>query len=655
MAQSANQLTISISADSSKLRADVALATAELRKLKKEEQEAARALAGGTGSAEALKEISTQADIAARKVKGLSAAYNEHNKMAAAAAREVGGISSAVDGLGAAAGRAQAAFRALFALQGMRQAANAVGDVYDEINKLNKEAAGTGFTPQGVATVKEILDDVGVGADASSAALSKFNEAVVASKEKMGLLKDGSNAAAAGINVMRGELSSMGDSGEVSVFRGDKKPIDDTTTAFGKLTTAMRGIGKSFNPRQWQTNEDRIKAVSGALADLTKVAPDVAASLGREIFGRNYAEMAKGILKIGEAWNQTQADLKKSGRMPSPDDDKKLAEYLAAVDAVGDAWLAAKKKSVLATHETTIAVLNAAADLVESAGKINDAFDKFIKDSGAPLGGNLVKNTLSEFDGLQTFFGTTLPDWVSRGYAAVNEAIANSGILARNQEELEKLKAAWSAFGTYLIEEVWALLPPAWQTTLQQLTTNATENLATLKTTFETIFADIRSAGETLFSWLGSKLSETSSALSSAYGSAGGVPLPAPGNAAGGLIRGPGSGTSDSILARLSDGEYVMRARAVQHWGPQFMAALNAMRNPFGYAGGGLASGRRVPRFAAGGMVTARTSDGTPVHLHIGGSSFALRGDKAIVESLTREARRASMLSGGRLPGAAFG
>jgi hypothetical protein len=119
--------------------------------------------------------------------------------------------------------------------------------------------------------------------------------------------------------------------------------------------------------------------------------------------------------------------------------------------------------------------------------------------------------------------------------------------------------------------------------------------------------------------------------------------------AAGGYIRGPGSGTSDSILARLSNGEFVMRAAAVDRWGPQFMMALNNLRNPFGYAGGGLV---RPPRFATGGMVTATTADGVTVNLNFPGGSFALRGDREIVGGLTREARRAGMLSAGRMAGA---
>ena len=47
----------------------------------------------------------------------------------------------------------------------------------------------------------------------------------------------------------------------------------------------------------------------------------------------------------------------------------------------------------------------------------------------------------------------------------------------------------------------------------------------------------------------------------------------------GGLITGPGSGTSDSIAARLSNGEYVIKAAAVQRYGVDFFDSLNQMRS----------------------------------------------------------------------------
>lgn len=55
------------------------------------------------------------------------------------------------------------------------------------------------------------------------------------------------------------------------------------------------------------------------------------------------------------------------------------------------------------------------------------------------------------------------------------------------------------------------------------------------------------------------------------------------GHAAGGLITGPGTGTSDDIPARLSNGEYVIRAAAVRQYGTEMLNAINWQR----YATGG--------------------------------------------------------------------
>jgi len=71
-----------------------------------------------------------------------------------------------------------------------------------------------------------------------------------------------------------------------------------------------------------------------------------------------------------------------------------------------------------------------------------------------------------------------------------------------------------------------------------------------------------------------------------------------------GRVSGPGSGTSDSILARLSNGEYVIPARIVQKFGVSFFDALRAGMVP------------QMPRYAMGGAVNMPTS--------VSGSSEAL-------------------------------
>lgn len=63
--------------------------------------------------------------------------------------------------------------------------------------------------------------------------------------------------------------------------------------------------------------------------------------------------------------------------------------------------------------------------------------------------------------------------------------------------------------------------------------------------------------------------------------------------ASGGHVSGPGTATSDSIPAWLSNGEHVINADATSHYGQKFMEDLNA---------------KRLPRFAQGGPVGGGSS-----------------------------------------------
>jgi hypothetical protein len=116
--------------------------------------------------------------------------------------------------------------------------------------------------------------------------------------------------------------------------------------------------------------------------------------------------------------------------------------------------------------------------------------------------------------------------------------------------------------------------------------------------------------------------------------------------ATGGLIRGPGTGTSDSIIGRLSNGEFVVNAAATSG----NLSALHAIN-----------SGFRLPGFAFGGLVStdpgwqgpgrkASTDPGRAVHLHLGGMTFELRAPTQVVASLEHTAKQSQMLSAGRRP-----
>lgn len=122
----------------------------------------------------------------------------------------------------------------------------------------------------------------------------------------------------------------------------------------------------------------------------------------------------------------------------------------------------------------------------------------------------------------------------------------------------------------------------------------------------------------------------TSIKLPAATAAAGGAPETAvEHHAEGGHITGPGTGTSDSILSRLSNGEFVVKARAVANYGTGLFHALNNMELP-GFAAGGLVSA--PVRMAGNGNVPATST----LNLSIDGKSFnGLRGPKSTIDDLS--------------------
>lgn len=130
-----------------------------------------------------------------------------------------------------------------------------------------------------------------------------------------------------------------------------------------------------------------------------------------------------------------------------------------------------------------------------------------------------------------------------------------------------------------------------------------------------------------------------------------------PGFASGGHVRGPGTGTSDSILAMISNGEFVIRAAAVRKFGPAFFAALNSLRIPEGFSLGGMLDGlgrsMAIPHLASGGLVPAVASSGVsgrPVNVSFDGETFAMVAPDDVAEKLIRAAQRSSIRSGGKKP-----
>lgn len=151
-----------------------------------------------------------------------------------------------------------------------------------------------------------------------------------------------------------------------------------------------------------------------------------------------------------------------------------------------------------------------------------------------------------------------------------------------------------------------------------------------------------------------------------------------PAKATGGAIRGPGTGTSDSILMYGSNGEYMLRAAAVKKIGIARLNHMNRTGSIPGFAAGGfieaarrVADGRRtaiasaaarhsLPRFAAGGLIAnsvgslprpSASGGGASTVLNLtlpGVGTFETRADAAVADSLQRALQLSALKHGRR-------
>ncbi|MBX9757206.1 MAG: hypothetical protein K2Y29_00405 [Beijerinckiaceae bacterium] len=208
----------------------------------------------------------------------------------------------------------------------------------------------------------------------------------------------------------------------------------------------------------------------------------------------------------------------------------------------------------------------------------------------------------------------------------------------------EAIKAGASALWTGVTDlgrASWEALVAALRALWEGFTGYVTSSLQAVSSFISNIVSSVMSAVRSIASAVASAVSSSSTVEGSTTD----------GFASGGLIRGPGTGTSDSIFARLSNGEYVVRAAAVRKFGTGFFAALNSLRLPQ-FATGGLVGAMAMPSmnfapsFEGGGSRAL-----APVTLQIGGESIAgLLAPEDVVGKLARFSARKQTNSNGRKP-----
>jgi hypothetical protein len=276
-----------------------------------------------------------------------------------------------------------------------------------------------------------------------------------------------------------------------------------------------------------------------------------------------------------------------------------------------------------------------------------------------------VKGIVDEMDAANRSVSERIGEAWNAVWAAVRKygSDALAEIRADMQREAEFYKARIESL-RQLGATVWAGLASAadvaWQAVAQRFSTGWANVVAGMRSTWAS-FADYLSSSfdrvlgfiDSIISRIQSAIAAIRSALSSASSVEGGDTMAgfAPALARGGMIRGPGTGTSDSILARLSNGEYVMRAAAVRKFGPSFFAALNSLRLP-AFNTGGLVDAFSMPQPSfAPAFNVPQPAALRPLSVNIGGQTFEMMAPEDTAQSLMRFAASKQVRSNGRKPG----
>ncbi len=293
------------------------------------------------------------------------------------------------------------------------------------------------------------------------------------------------------------------------------------------------------------------------------------------------------------------------------------------------------------------AVMLAFAAFEAMGGDITKVWAALVTFFGTTLPQAISSGVSSILQGITTFFGTTLPDAISSALKSLGEIVA-----AGWKWIVDASIAVWNG----LVNFFTVTLPDAIRSGLQFIADTVNGIWTSITQTFQNVWNAavefVMSKLGGLFTFAQSLLSLLDKIKSKANNAAGGGEVKAAG---GGHIRGPGTSTSDSIPAWLSNNEWVIRARAVRKYGHAFMRSVNnGTFNPggaFQHALGGLAGSVSRPRFADGGPVQAPAAGGRPIVLNLpGGESFPVTASEDSARGLIKYAVRRQTRSTGRKP-----
>ena len=456
------------------------------------------------------------------------------------------------------------------------------------------------------------------------------------------------------------------------VIRGLPQDTQKATDAIAALTKQLELLGQTGADASKPVN-DFFKAISvvdpktgqaigltlKAFEDLQRASPEAAQAvrnaLEQNLLGDLWTRLQSGPISLKKVIDALAASKPKLDVQPVPETVARSIElvknaWTSLLDVLGEKTpvagvigelpgaLTALTPLILGVATNIATLGHTAVQFVTDLGNIGTAIaGAFRTGDFAPvltsiktLVSDLVGNLLS---GLQTAFGD-LPSRIIAALAGVDwkgafEGLINAGVATVGKLEqliLEGFNALIASIGSLSWESVW----------------NGLFNAAA------GIFSRIKAAWQAVVDFINSTKFEPPQP------GVGGAPSVTE-FAGGGYVRGPGGSTSDSILAWLSNQEFVVNAAAVRHYGVGFMDAINAMQLPRGLLKGFRLGGLvlppfpLMPRYAQGGLATAGQS--RSLTLVLDGQSFAMSGSQKVVDQLERAADLHNLSRMGRAPG----
>lgn len=252
--------------------------------------------------------------------------------------------------------------------------------------------------------------------------------------------------------------------------------------------------------------------------------------------------------------------------------------------------------------------------------------------AGVAIAGYLLYENWGEITQGISDLTTQMVEWISEKFSNLQETL--SGVADRIGGFFSR---AWEGMSN-LASTIAQGIADAWNFALDSIASAFRALLDIAKGVFDSIISAAKSAAAAV------------AAIFSGSNTSGDDAGTMEGFAGGGHVRGRGTGTSDSMFARLSNGEYVQRAAAVRKYGVAFMDKLNRLQLPSdffrGYAEGGLVTVPQVPESGASASLSR------PLNLTIDGQTFAgLLMPEDVARKLERFATSKAIYSGGKKPG----